>query len=380
MPINDHAALTNTKLLPQPTKPAIVCAKYKSTPQDFIVNEMLVLDFSNQGEHLWLLIKKIGLNTTYVANALAKWAKIPSRDVGYSGLKDRHAVTTQWFSLRIPKGQLPADPFVINDIEQGEFAEVLQQHWHSKKLNRGSHKFNQFIITLRDVEGDEAQIEQALSTIKKQGVPNYFGEQRFGRDGNNINTALEWFEQGSIDGKSIETTVKKGRLSKKEKQAERKNRELKSILLSAARSAIFNQILAQRILNESWQTGLDGEVFNLSGSGSVFASMQMDDELHDRVAKQDIHPTGAMWGVSDENSAKPTGVAAKLEAEVIANCATLQKLAQGLESKALKSARRPLRLLVHNLTWQWLDDQTLVLDFKLPAGSFATSVLAGLIQ
>ncbi len=379
MPTTDNAALTSIKLLPQPTKRPIISAIYKATPKDFIVNEILSLDFSNQGEHLWLLIKKTALNTTYVANALAKWAKIPSRDVGYSGLKDRHAITTQWFSLRIPTGQLPAHPFAIKDTENGEFAEVVQQHWHRKKLNRGSHKFNQFIIRLRDVQGNKNQIEQVLSTIKKQGVPNYFGEQRFGHDGNNIATALEWFEQGTIYGKPVHIGSKKGRLSKKDKQIEHKNRALQSILLSAARSAIFNQILAKRVNDGSWLTGMNGEVFNLAGSGSVFQTKQLDEVLRKRLHKQDIHPTGAMWGIPNEKSS-PQGQALAIELDVIHNDEVLQRLANGLQTQHIKSARRPLRLLVHHLSWHWQDETTLTLDFRLPAGSFATSVLAGLIQ
>lgn len=381
MDTNAYSHYTNPKHLPQPSNQPIKSAVYKASPSDFIVEEILNIEFNEQQdqcEHLWLLIKKTGINTTHIANELAKWAKIPARDVGYSGLKDRHAITTQWFSLRIPTGKIPPHPFTIIDEENSEFAEVLTQHWHNKKLNRSTHQFNRFIISLRDVTANKEAVEDTLNNIAKNGVPNYFGEQRFGREGGNMATALEWFEQGTINGKAVGSINKKGRLSKKEKQIERKNKELQSILLSAARSAIFNQILAKRVTDGSWLTAMDGEVFNLAGSGSVFATTKLDNELKQRIASNDILPTGAMWGIANEKAC-PQGQALNIETEVVNSSSTLQRLANGLEAKTVKAARRPLKLLVHDLTWQWQDDKTLVLDFKLPAGSFATSVLAGLI-
>ena len=192
----DITASTDTAQLPQPLQPPVQQATYKAHATDFIVNELLPLEFTGEGEHLWLHIKKSGMNTAYLAKLLSEWADIPLRDVGYSGLKDRHALTTQWFSLRIPKKQLPTTEFAPEDIGANESVTIIDQQWHNKKLNRGTHRANQFIITLRDIQfadfdtalpapeqllSAKQDVEQHLSSIAINGVPNYFGPQRFGR-------------------------------------------------------------------------------------------------------------------------------------------------------------------------------------------------------
>lgn len=381
--------LADTFVAAQPA--TIRQARMKVTPEDFQVNEMMTVDFTESGEHCWLLIEKRNMNTAFVANLLAKWAGIPSRDVGYSGLKDRHAVTQQWFSLRLPKGQLPDTTFhhqspseiqsnapansTVDEPKNNphEEARVLAQHWHNKKLNRNTHQANHFVITLREVTGahdtdttamhsqDLQQIENQLTHITQAGVPNYFGLQRFGHEGNNIRQALEWFEKGTIDGR---------------RPHPKKSRDRQSILLSAARSLIFNQILATRVADSSWNTGLDGEVFNLDGTGSVFASESLDDTLKSRLQTGDIHPTAVLWGVGND---KVQGTAKQLENQVVNQSMLLSRLAQGLENKGIKAQRRALRLPVQNLSWQWLDTNRLQLDFQLPSGCFATSVLAALV-
>ena len=138
----DITAATDTAKLPQPTQQPLRQATYKAYATDFVVNEILPLDFTGEGEHLWLHIEKLGMNTAYLAKLLSEWAEIPPRDVGYSGLKDRHALTTQWFSLRLPKKQLPESEFAPVDIGANESLTILAQQWHNKKLNRGTHRAN----------------------------------------------------------------------------------------------------------------------------------------------------------------------------------------------------------------------------------------------
>lgn len=367
--------LTSSQCLAQPLPAPILSACFKQSPEDFQVDELLEVGLSGEGEHLWLLIKKTAMNTSFVADQLGKWAKIPSRDVGYSGLKDRHAVTTQWFSLRLPKGELP-------DISFDEFAkahlttdtesvEVRQQTWHSKKLNRGTHKANRFVIRLTDIElnpkvaAAPATVDETLTLISKEGVPNYFGEQRFGRQGNNIVSALEWFEQGTINGRPPHP---------------KKSRDAQSLLLSSARSAIFNQIVSARVQLGGWNTAIDGDVFNLDGSGSVFCVEQIDQEIHQRLASGDIHPTAPLWGIKND---KVSEAAKALEDKVVSQDAVLQRLAQGLEKKQLKTMRRATRLAVSDFSWSWTTEQadkpSLVLQFTLPTGTFATSVLSALV-
>ncbi len=366
----DFVAITNTAKLPQPTLPPIKQAAYKATPEDFVVNEILELDFTGEGEHLWLHIQKSGINTAYLAKLLSEWADIPLRDVGYSGLKDRQALTTQWFSLRIPKKQLPASQFTPIDIKEHESITILAQHWHNKKLNRGTHRANQFIITLRDLEfgsTDQAQIDAHLHQISVMGVPNYFGPQRFGFGGNNIREALNIFARPLANKPSAKNKNKRKGVP----------REQNSMELSAARSLIFNEILAARVRDGSWNTGLAGEVFNLDGSGSIFAAEQLDDALRARLASGDIHPTAVMWGTSND---KVTSAAADIENDIVQHSALLLQLATGLEQREIKAQRRALRLPIEALIWRWMDEQTLVLDFTLTTGSFATSVLASLVQ
>jgi tRNA pseudouridine13 synthase len=374
----DFAAVTHSADLPQPMKPPIKQALYKAKPEDFVVNERLEVDFTGEGEHLWLHIKKSGINTAYLAKLLSEWADIPLRDVGYSGLKDRLALTTQWFSLRLPKKQKPDSDFAPVDIKEHETVKIIAEHWHNKKLNRGTHNANQFVITLRDIEfakdqtlGDKSSVEQHLQTISKTGVPNYFGPQRFGFGGNNIREALNLFAR----------PLKSTSSAKKKNKRKSAVREQNSMELSAARSLIFNQILAARVQDGSWNTGLNGEVFNLNGSGSIFASEHMDETLQARLASGDIHPTAVMWGTGNN---KVAGEAAELENTVVQQDALLAALATGLEQREVKAQRRALRLPVEDLSWRWADEQdgeqTLVLSFTLTTGSFATSVLASVVE
>ena len=381
----DITAAADTSQLPQPTPPLLKQATYKAKTTDFIVNELLPLDFTDEGEHLWLHIQKSGMNTAYLAKLLSEWADIPLRDVGYSGLKDRHALTTQWFSLRIPKKQLPPTEFAPVDIGENESVTILAQHWHNKKLNRGTHRANQFVITLRDIQFIEHDterltpeqllsakkaIEQHLATISKSGVPNYFGPQRFGRNGNNIREALRLFAR----------PVPESRPQPKKSKRKRAPREQNTMELSAARSLIFNEILAARVRDGSWNTGLAGEVFNLDGSGSIFTSEAIDDTLRARLATGDIHPTAVLWGKSND---KVSSVAADIEHQVVKYSPLLTQLAAGLEQRDIKAQRRALRLPIEALTWEWQDkegEETLVLSFTLTTGSFATSVLASLVK
>lgn len=353
------------KILPNPYLPTIQHAILKQTPQDFIVNEILSLNFSENGEHLWIKIRKMHLNTTFVAKLLAQWANIPIKDVGFSGLKDRHAITTQWFSLRIPNKQSPSidfHQFIADKIQPNETLLILQQQWHNKKLNRGTHQANQFSLTLREIIGNKDEINQQLEQIKCQGVPNYFGEQRFGKEADNLEKVTELLKTNKINGKKIHPKFDRDKLS---------------LYLSSARSALFNAILAKRITDKTWNTPLSGEVMNLNGSQSVFIAEKIDNEIIERLSNHDIHLTGAMWGTGELMSCSEV---AQLEMSVVNQCEQYQLFAKGLERYGLRQQRRALRLIPQHLTWQWIDNHCLKLDFSLPKGSFATSVVSALIN
>lgn len=339
-------------------------AIYKSTPADFIVTENLSIEHTHDGEHLWLHITKVNLNTAYVARLLADWAGVPVRDVGYSGLKDRHAITHQWFSIRLPTKTVPSvafGDFAKPYLHDGESIEIGEQVWHSRKLNRGTHKSNHFTITLRAITGDVHAIDDRLNQIKTGGVPNYFGEQRFGHDGNNIHRAEQFFEK-------ILASPKPYRPSKK-------TAERDSLLISTARSVLFNAMLDARVADGTWQTGMDGDVFNLDGTGSIF-SADIDDDIRARLISGDIHPTAPLYGAGTPKHGADVAVLY----DTVLSRDEFAVFCQGLLKIDAKMSYRPLRLLVRLLTWRWADDASLVLDFELPKGAFATVVLSAVVD
>ncbi|WP_233433458.1 tRNA pseudouridine(13) synthase TruD [Lysobacter soli] len=321
----------------------------RTTPEDFVVEELPGFEPSGAGEHLLLTVEKRGMNTGFAAKYIAQWAGVDEVAIGYAGLKDRHAVTRQRFSVHLPKKVAP--DLSTLDFAQGEERLTVVEHtWHAKKLPRGALAGNRFVLTLRGVSGERAAIEQRLRSIAERGVPNYFGEQRFGRDGDNVANARAMFA---------------GR---------RVRREQRTLLMSAARSELFNRVLAQRVQRGSWDTPLDGEVWMLDGSRSVFGPEPFDDALAQRLASFDIHPTGPLWGRGELRS---TGDAARLETEALSGEEALA-LRAGLEAEGLKQERRALRLKPAELTWSWREDDVLEVAFALPPGAYATVVLAEL--
>jgi tRNA pseudouridine13 synthase len=323
--------------------PATLTARFRATPADFVVEERFGFEPSGAGEHLLLTIEKRGQTTPHVARRLAAWAGVPEADVGYAGLKDKFAVTRQRFSVRIPKKVAPDVSLLDSDDVR-----VLGHAWHARKLPRGALEGNAFELVLRDVVGERAAIEARLAAIRDGGLPNYFGEQRFGRDGDNVAQARRLFAGARF------------------------RRDERSLLISAARSELFNAVLAARIVDGRWADGVDGEVWMLDGTHSVFGPEAATDELRDRAARLDIHPTGPMWG---RGELRTTGTALAIESAALEPFADLRA---GLEAEGLKQERRALRVRVAELAWQWLDASTLKLAFALPAGSYATGVLAEL--
>ena len=329
--------------LPRAHGAPVLRARMRATPEDFRVDEVLGFEPSGEGEHLFLRIEKRGANTVHVAQKLARWAGVPEHAVSYAGLKDRHAVTTQAFTVHLPKRIAPD----FAPLEGESEFRVLQHAWHARKLPRGALRGNRFGLLLREVEGGRDAIEARLRTIAERGVPNYFGEQRFGHGGGNLDAARAMFA-----GKRL-------------------SRDKRSILLSAARSAIFNDVLAQRVQDGSWASGLEGEVWMLDGTHSVFGPEAMTDELAARRDRLDIHPTGPLWG---DGELRSRAACAQLELAVSAQHADL---AEGLRRAGLKQERRSLRLVPRELAFEWRES-AIFLEFFLPAGTYATSVLQAL--
>lgn len=320
----------------------VLSAAMRTVPEDFQVDELPAFEASGEGEHLLLEIRKRGANTVAVAKRLAQWAGIPEMGVSYAGQKDRHAVTTQRFSVHLPRRVSPDLATLESDG-----IHVLSASWHNRKLQRGALAGNRFRLVLREVQGDAAAIDARLRTIAARGLPNWFGEQRFGRDGGNVPAALAMF-----GGRRV-------------------RQEQRSMLLSAARSALFNQVLALRVSQDCWDRPLDGEVWMLDGSRSVFGPEPMNEVLAGRLARFDIHPSGPLWGVGELRS---SGQALALESAALADGQALA-LRAGLEAAGLKQERRPLRLRPALLQHQWLQPDVLEISFALPPGCYATAVL-----
>jgi tRNA pseudouridine13 synthase len=299
-------------------------ATLKQRNEDFQVTELPLQTPSGDGEHLWLDVEKNGANTAFVAQALAEAAGVPERDVGYAGLKDRHAITRQAFSIYLPKGDAPD----LTRLQHPEFR-VLGQSRHSKKLRPGDLLGNQFRILLRELRGDRHAVEANLQAVASQGAPNYFGAQRFGHDGGNV--AL---------GRAMLAREIRVRHPKK-----------KGIYLSAVRSFVFNELLALRIQQGLWGKTIDGDVPDAAG-----------------------RPTGPLWGRGRVSS---SGEAQALEQQVATRHAAL---CDGLEHAGLDQERRALVLHPQELRWEWPAADQLLLSFALPAGTYATALLAEILQ
>ena len=322
---------------------AAVCgAAIRTSPEDFFVEEIASFEPSGSGEHLLLTVEKRGMNTAFAAKRIATWAGVAESAIGYAGLKDRHAVTRQRFSVWLPKKVAP-------DIAalQSDDLDVLEHAWHARKLPRGALAGNRFVLLLRDVSGDRAGIDARLAAIRARGIPNAFGAQRFGKEGGNLDKALAMFA---------------GR---------RMRREERSLLLSAARSALFNDVLARRIADGSWDRGMEGEVWMLAGSHSVFGPEPLDDALRARVEAFDIHPTGPLWGAGELRTSGELHASESAVASALAD----GRLADGLVRAGLRQERRALRIAVPGLEWEWRDAGSLQLAFRLPAGAYATALL-----
>lgn len=305
-----------------------------------MVEEILGYAADGEGEHAFLLVEKRGHDTQWVARELARFADIPQVGIGFAGLKDRHAVTRQAFTVHLPgRGDPDWTAFPHAGVR------VLEHARHRRKLKRGALAGNRFVLTLRDVQGDRDAAERVLESIRERGVPNYFGEQRFGRAGDNVDHARAMFA-----GKRVE-------------------KRLRSILLSAARSQLFNDVLAGRVEDDCWDRPLAGEIWALAGSRSWFGPEPFGEKLERRLAEGDIHPSGPLWGRDETPAMEDAGARERAVAEAA------PELAAGLADAGMDQERRALRLLPQHLTWAWRDDTTLELRFALPAGSYATVVI-----
>ena len=318
-------------------------ALLKAECADFVVKEQLGYDMSGDGEFVAVKVRKTDCNTLFVGEQLAKFAGISARNMSYAGLKDRKAVTEQWFSLQMPGQQTP-------DFSQFslEGVEILDVTRHQRKIRIGSLQGNHFEILLRNAEETD-ELKVRLDFLAKNGFPNYFTEQRFGRDGNNLTQALRW-ANGEIKVK---------------------DRNKRSFYLSAARSEMFNLIVSKRMELNLAQQILVGDVLQLNGSHSWFEVDESEDlaQLQQRLAQQDVLLTAPLIGEEEKS-------AVDFEHEIFAQHQALFAL---MRQERMKAARRPILMHPQHFQWQF-EPNGLRLQFDLLAGSYATALIRELVN
>ena len=322
-------------------------ALIRCSPEDFCVSEQLGFELSGDGEHCFLYLQKRQLNSMQLLHRVSDLSGAAQRDIGISGLKDRNAVTRQWFSVGMA-GR--AEPHWRSLESEGD-VQVLAVSRHLRKLRRGVHRANHFTLVLRELLGERVALEQRLQTLRDEGVPNYFGEQRFGRNGSTLEQAQRWMHSGR-----------------------RISREKRSLYFSALRAYVFNRLLAVGVENGGWNKIQSGDVCLLNGTRSFFTCDEPDDDICSRARRGDIHPGLPLWGRS------PSGadlVLNDLQMECLAEC---HKICGFLEESGLDLAWRSTRMVPDDFSWKFCDDGSLQLNFALGAGSYATALLAEFVQ
>jgi tRNA pseudouridine13 synthase len=321
--------------------------RIRVTPEDFRVFEVPLVAPCGEGEHCWLRVRKRDSNTQWVASQLAKFAGVPLSAVSYAGLKDRHAVTEQWFSVQLP-GQTGPDWMTL---QHAEF-QVLSASRHQRKLKTGALLGNRFELRAREVTADSDRLQERLRQVAGGGFPNYFGEQRFGLQDSNLNEAARLFQQ----------------------PRRRVPRAKRGLYLSAVRSALFNRVLAARVAAGSWNQAIPGDALQLEGKSACFVADAVDGDIQLRLAALELHPTGPLCG---DGEPLCCGAALAFEDEQLQCC---QDWIEGLRRARLAVARRALRVIPRDLHWAAAADGSWVFEFYLPAGSYATSLLSEILD
>lgn len=330
--------------LPQLNAGPLGSAVFRSCPEDFRVEELLGFTPSGDGEHCLLWVEKCQLSSNEAAGLIAQKLGIRKRLVSHCGLKDRNAITRQWFSVHLPGQESPA----AQDWEI-EGLRVLKVTRNDRKLRRGVHQGNRFTVRLRRCSFGPQSIAERWQMICEHGVPNYFGQQRFGRDGNNVEKA-----RALMRGE-----MKVG------------DRQLRGLFMSSARSEIFNAVVAARVTNGTWATPLDGEVYGFADNHSIILPSKQRGDERTRFEAHQLELTAPLWGAGEPLSAN---VVLEFESGIVAQHADL---CEGLKEFGLRQQRRVMRLRPSATSTQW-QGQDLILGFDLPKGTYATTVLSAI--
>ena len=343
-------------------------AQFKSRPKDFEVEEILGFEPTGEGEHALLWVEKVDRNSNDVAAQFAKRLGLRRRLVNHCGLKDKFAVTRQWFSLHLPG--LPTPPA---ESLEGDNVKVLASTRNLRKLRRGCHQGNRFAIRLRDCDLSPEAAVARWGEIERRGVPNYFGPQRFGRDGGNIGLAKRFFA-GEFGFDDRSPPHRREIDPREQMPALHIDRALRGILISAARSLLFNACVAQRVEAGIWDEPIEGEVFGFSHQRSlVIPSNRRGDEI-ERFRQGMLELTAPLWG---EGELLSFGT---LRDQEIAVAGSYPEIIAGLSRFNLRQERRVIRLRPLNSSLDWEGPRTLVLRFELPKGAYATTLLREFVR
>ena len=341
-----HAACKPLFPYPRPE----LSGRIKSQPDDFRVVEQLGFEPDGDGEHLFLYLRKTGLTTPQLVDQVCRSLDVSPRQAGYSGLKDKHAVTEQWISVHLPGcSQIP-------HIDETNQYQILDARWHRRKLRVGSHRSNRFDIRVRDIGGDahDAGLTSVGELIVQGGFANYFGDQRFGSAGDNITQAL--------------------RMLGSRHKSKRLSRHRRSLYLSAIRSELFNRILARRIADGIWTAPMPGDVFMLEGSHSIF-SEDLSEPILRRYTELDLHSALSLYGLGDSRVSKE---ARAIEDAVFSACSDLTEI---LQRQQVAHAYRASRAQAHDLQLEFdHENRSMRLQVELERGVYLTTLLGHMLD
>lgn len=327
---------------------------YKARPEDFVVEEQPLYVPKGEGEHCYLFIEKVGIDTPHMVKVLAEHFGVRERDIGTAGLKDAQAITRQLASIHTPGKSLDDFPMLEHDSMR-----VLWADMHTNKLRTGHLKSNRFSLRIREVDMTAApRALQIVRTLAAHGVPNRYGPQRFGAKGNN-----------ALVGRDLLT----GRSRRKFGAGRRR------LFLSSLQSAVFNDVLDRRLAERSLLALKEGDLAWKHDSGSVFVVDReaMDEPgFAERVERFELSPSGPLWGAK---MTWASGETDRIELEALAAYElTPEDFAESRQSKLVPGARRPLRVPIADPQVEGGIDEHggyVRLAFDLPPGSYATSVL-----
>jgi tRNA pseudouridine13 synthase len=324
----------------------------KASPEDFVVEEVPLYAPSGEGDHLYVRFTKRALTTDAAVRSIARALGVDVRNVGVPGLKDKVAITTQTISVPAPRGDTSFDDRARALALDG--ITIHEAKRHGNKLRTGHLAANKFTLVVRDV--DSERVDEAVLALKKvgrEGAPNAFGAQRFGRAGDNAERAKAW-----LSGKEP---------APRDPRARR-------FLWSALQSAIFNDVLRRRVEDGTWLTPLDGDLLQKHDSGGLFLCTDVQADC-ERASRGEVSPTGPIPGAKMR---EPAGAPLALESETIR--AWLGESFDFAPTKVLgEGARRPLRVLVQDLDVAILEREqrsSVRVYFVLPKGAYATTVIA----